>query len=341
MNEDLSDDDIGLAALGSALMTPGMNGKRIELEAVWEVWTPHGYPTAKLAFDPVWADVSPSVLDGVDLVAYERASPELRSRLTRPSVVRRLKLDLLWSAWESRRHEEGFQAFHVAEGEWLEPYALYRSFVDMAGGEKDWRRWPEEWRGMDKVRKALVELAEYEPDRTAHLLGFHAFVQYVLWSQWRGLRKSMDVSGCRLATRVPFGIPWASCEGLEFADLLEEGGVHLPGLLGVPPPRGDSIDAWWRIQCERYAYVGQIFRRLELEPAQALLDHLLQNKKGVNFNGLLRPSREACQHARERLLEWAEVAGGCEWAVRLPGPVHKWKEELFLDAGWLVLKEEG
>jgi len=337
--EETSDVDIGLAALGSVLMTPGLKGKRIELEAVWEVWQQGGQPVAKLAFDPVWADVSPAALRGVDEAAYQRVCRKLRSHATAPATVRRIKLDLLWSAWESGLHEDAFNDFHDAEGQWLQPYALYRSFADMAGCKSDWRKWPEEWQGYDKVRESLRQIAEYEPDQTAHLLGFHAFVQYILWSQWRGLKRSMDMSGCRLATRVGFGIPWASSEGLEFAGLLESEGKSLSGLPGVPPPRRECVADWWQLQHQRHLLAGQVFKRLELEPVGAVLDHLLA-KKGVNFSGLRRPSHDAIQHASQCLREWA-AGSECEWAVRLGSDSHHWQEELFHDAGWLILRQEG
>lgn len=225
-----------------------------------------------------------------------------------PSVpyekVRRLKTALLRHAFSRLsalpERQAAFDAFRTEEKSWLEDYSLFRVLMDQHGHE-DWPNWPEDTNSGEKARAWLAAQRQSDAAGIEAKLSFHAYVQWLCFSQWRAVRAYASSKKIKLMGDVPFGISWCSADVFfqpqEFN--LEWCGGAPPETYfkddyfvqrwgqnwGIPLYRWDVMEqggfAWWQRRVRKLTEVFDIFR----------IDHVLGFYRIYSFPW--RPQRNA------------------------------------------------
>jgi 4-alpha-glucanotransferase len=172
--------------------------------------------------------------------AAKPAVARLRSaRRVRFAAVRAFK-----NLWLERAHSAfarnapparraALEVFRKRHRHWLADYTLYRALSE-ENAWKSWKRWPQELRDRDPI--ALAEARK----RLAPRLRHHAYVQWQLFDQWRGIRVQAAKYGVHLYGDIPFGLNpraadiWARQQDFDFT-----------ATMGAPPDRySDKGQAW-------------------------------------------------------------------------------------------------
>jgi 4-alpha-glucanotransferase len=185
--------------------------------------SPYG-AISSVALDPILLTVDPDCIPGLDGGDFERMVAESGIRNVDPcwvhyDIARKLKLDLLRSAWarfKSAHAEDGgdgwqeFEQFQKEHESWLPYYTLFRTLMDLHGGNACWTSWPSEQQTYDGAQVWLAgsELKGELEDRR----GFCAFVQWRAFKQWLELRHEADRHGVKLMGDIPFGVSRYSCD---------------------------------------------------------------------------------------------------------------------------------
>ncbi len=234
--------------------------------------------------------------------------------------VRQLKTRLLRHAYarlgQFPERQAAFQAFRQEEGAWLEDFSLFRVLMDEHGHE-DWPNWRAEVNSGEKARAWLVARRAEDAAAIESRLGFHAYVQWLCFSQWRDLRAHATSKKVKLMGDVPFGISWCSadvffqpeqfnldwCGGAPpetyFKDdvFVQRWGQNW----GIPLYRWDRMEAdgfsWWQRRVRKLTEVFDIFR----------IDHVLGFYRIYSFPW--RPQRNA-EFVNLTLEEAAARTGG-------------------------------
>ena len=265
--------------------------------------------------------ISSTALDYLTLQISPATLPELEEKYHRTVVrflggkdlnrgpvpyvkVRRLKTALLRHAFARlSSHPQrlaDFQTFREAEKAWLEDFCLFRVLMDLQGHE-DWPNWPAEIATGEKARAWLARQRQEDPAGIEARLAFHAYVQWLCFSQWRAIRAHAAAQGVKLMGDVPFGISWCSADVF-----FHPGQFNLDWCGGAPPEtyfkddlfvqrwgqnwgiplyRWDVMEAdgfaWWRQRVQKLTEVFDIFR----------IDHVLGFYRIYSFPW--RPQRNA------------------------------------------------
>ncbi|MCB1227363.1 MAG: 4-alpha-glucanotransferase [Verrucomicrobiales bacterium] len=228
---------------------------------------------SSVALDPIFLEISaekiPELTEGEVATVRESLSVEsLDGPLVDYPTVRRAKRGLLEKAYERFRDPvrvAAFERFWEEEAGWLEDYAVFRTLIDVHGHEC-WDRWPEGARGSVEARDPRVQ--------------FHAWVQWLAFSQWRALREEGLKLGVRLMGDIPIGVSFYSADVFakpELFDLEWCGGAPPEQVFkddpfvvkwgqnwGIPLYRWDVMErgdfAWWRQRIDKLTDVFDIFR---------------------------------------------------------------------------------
>lgn len=147
----------------------------------------------------------------------------------------------LEEAWRSFASSPGaeFSQF-CADTPWLDDYALFMALRERYG-EKSWTSWPRELAGRVPVAlaQARVELA----DR----LGFHRFLQFQFFRQWRGLRQYANSKGVRLIGDLPIYVGHDSADVWDNPEFfrLHKNNFQPSHVAGVPPDYFSATGQRW------------------------------------------------------------------------------------------------
>lgn len=246
------------------------------------------------ALDPIYLAFEVGEIPGLREMDVSKAREQLKAARESPLVnypavrnVKRNLLELAWSKFESAPAPltKEFQQFRVNEAEWLDDYCLFRLLMEIHGESLTWDQWPADCRTPEKARQFLAIQRRKTPEPIDYRLGYFAFVQWLCFRQWLGLRAHAEACGVKLMGDVPIGIAWHSCDVF-----FEQGEFHLDWCGGSPPEgmgqddaffqqwgqnwgiplyRWDHMQAngfaWWRRRIARLTRIFQIFR----------LDHIL------------------------------------------------------------------
>src|SRR5262249_21328164 len=111
-------------------------------------------------------------------------------------TVKKLKLDLLRMAFKNfAQQDQGsmgsyqrseFETFKKQQQSWLPHYSLFRTLVDVNGGNACWPQWPEAQRLPDSAEQWLNKqpnAKQLKEDRE-----FYCYVQWVASRQWLDVR---------------------------------------------------------------------------------------------------------------------------------------------------------
>jgi len=264
---------------------------------------------SSIALDYLTLEITPTIVPEIDDKFYRTTvrflgGDELQEGPVQYDKVRKLKTNLLRHGYSrlSKKTKRGkeFAAFCKAEASWLEDYCLFRVLMDIHGHE-DWPNWPEETNSGAKARAWLAEQRVTHTAEIAEKLGYHAYVQWLCFSQWRAVRAYAAEQGVKLMGDVPFGISWCSsdvffepeqfnlewCGGAPpetyFKDdyFVQRWGQNW----GIPLYRWDVMEAdgfgWWQRRVKKLTEVFDIFR----------IDHVLGFYRIYSFPW--RPQRNA------------------------------------------------
>ncbi|MGY8690693.1 MAG: 4-alpha-glucanotransferase, partial [Verrucomicrobiales bacterium] len=117
-------------------------------------------PLSLFALDPILLDVSPWTLDDLQSVAYDRLTKDVSSSHGSESnalsynKVKKLKLDLLWQAFEhfwkthfleGSSRARDYHRFCKREAAWLPDCSMYRMLMDFEQGRESWEDWSEDY----------------------------------------------------------------------------------------------------------------------------------------------------------------------------------------------------
>ena len=260
---------------------------------------------SSVALDYLTLDLSPAVVPELDEKFYGSITGILRVDLLRHGSVnypkvRRLKNTLLRRAFSQIESQPGrmaqFEAFCEKEASWLDDFCLFKVLMEEHGHE-DWTNWREDLNTAAKARAWRDAKADEIDD---HIL-FHAYVQWLCFSQWGELRAYANGKGVKLMGDIPFGISWCSADVFfkpEQFDLSWCGGAppetyfkddyfvqHWGQNWGIPHYRWDVMERggfqWWRQRTQKLTVVFDIFR----------IDHVLGFYRIYSFPW--RPTRNA------------------------------------------------
>lgn len=185
--------------------------------------SPYG-AISSIALDPVLLTVEPGSVPELDKRDYEWIVDQsgIREQDTghvNYALVKKLKLDLLRSSWarfsaklnnKSSKEVEEFQQFQNEHAAWLPSYSLFRTFIDLHGGNACWTHWPAEHQEPGSAQ-AWLEKSEIK-EKLVDDMAFYAFVQWLAFKQWTELRQYADEHSVALMGDIPFGVSRYSCD---------------------------------------------------------------------------------------------------------------------------------
>jgi len=249
---------------------------------------------SSIAIEPMTLDCTPSGLKDLPSEAFAEVTggydlEALNSGPVHYSEVRELKQKLLKTAYKSfcsnvlgrvdTRAAE-FEAFCQVEASWLNDYCLFRLLMDREGGSQVWQQWREVYQDKSRALAAIVEEAKSRPEAIDRELRYHAYVQWIAFSQWRELAGYAASKGVALMGDIPFGVSLYSVDvwaDLEIFDLDWYGGAPPETLFkddefvqkwgqnwGIPLYRWDVLEGrnfdWWRRRISKTTEIFRMFR---------------------------------------------------------------------------------
>ncbi len=267
---------------------------------------------SSVALDPLLLEMSPEAVPGLtedDIASARAAMPTsaLEGNLVDYPAVRAAKRHLLEAAF-ARFHAQGkapqkaaFDAFRSSESDWLADYCAFRFLMDREGGRETWDTWPDDYNTPEKARAFIDAEKRQSPEATDSALNFHAFVQWVAFSQWKALRQHARSRHVRLMGDIPIGVSYYSVDVFfqrEQFDLEWCGGAPPETIFkddpfvqkwgqnwGIPLYRWHDMEKagfpWWKRRIRKLTEVFDIFR----------IDHVLGFYRIYSFPW--RPQRNA------------------------------------------------
>jgi 4-alpha-glucanotransferase len=249
---------------------------------------------SSVAIDPTTIFVSPDSLVDLPREDYEAVVSKfdlykLRIGPVNYPKVKALKRDLLWKAYERfcnhdvRRNTsraKKFRAFAKEQSGWLIGHTLFRVLVEENDGDERWDKWPEEQRTQAAASRWLKEQSVFKRKELDRKIRFHAYVQWIAFTQWRELKAHCDSRGVALMGDVPYGVSYYSSDVFsqpEIFDLSWSGGAPPEKVFksdpftekwgqnwGIPLYRWDLIRrggfAWWRQRVQMVREIFHLFR---------------------------------------------------------------------------------
>ena len=142
---------------------------------------------------------------------------------------------LLRLAYSRFTPDEGYAAFLEENGAWLPDYALFMALKESYGGAP-WLDW------QDSLR--LREKTALEAARKTHeeQIGYHYFVQYLFFRQWKALRAYANGKGIRIIGDVPIYVPLDSADVWVNYKLFQLDESRHPTVVAGCPPDGFTAD---------------------------------------------------------------------------------------------------
>ena len=249
---------------------------------------------SSVALDPIYLALDATEVPGLTEADLNNARNHLggamRAKWVDYPAVRRIKrglLELAWSRFDvtSSLFAEEFAQFKSEQAEWLNDYTLFRYLMEFHGEALTWDQWPDTCKTPEKAYEFLEKLRRNDPALIDYRLGYFAFVQWLCFRQWKGLRAHAKLRQIKLMGDVPIGISFHSCDVF-----FEQAEFHLDWFGGSPPEgmgqsdpffqqwgqnwgiplyRWDHMEAngfrWWKKRIARLTTFFDIFR----------LDHIL------------------------------------------------------------------
>ena len=249
---------------------------------------------SSLAIEPGTIAISPKLLPDISATKFNAiAKPKLLAELRAGPVnypkVKALKRRLLDAAFANflKTHfnrntprAKNFRAFLMENADWLSDYALFRVLMEENGGTPTWDRWQQEHRGPRRARTWLLSLPEKRRDDLSRQQLFHAYVQWIAFSQWQSVKAHGTAKKVYLMGDIPFGVGRYSADvwaNRSFFDLEWSGGAPPEKTFkcdpftekwgqnwGIPNYRWDELRRhnfeWWRTRVGNIQKVFHLYR---------------------------------------------------------------------------------
>lgn len=202
-----------------------------------------------MALEPSTLAVTPETL--MDLKAEDFAAitarhdvAALREGPVKYAAVKKLKHELLYAAFKNFRSRGGdrdrlraFADFEQDNGDWLPDYAAHRALVSWHEESEVSGTWPNEHRSPTAVRVWMEDLTPGSKRQFRDLIRFHAYVQWVAYSQWREVRAHAERENVALIGDLPVGVSIYS------TDVWRDPGIFdLERSCGAPPEKVFKAD---------------------------------------------------------------------------------------------------
>lgn len=124
--------------------------------------------------------------------------------------VKKLKRELLEAAFKTFETDKArmrvFAKFEKAQKSWLENYALHRALVSWHDESEVSTDWPKEHRSPKAALEWVKALKPKDKRRMRDLMKFHAYVQWIAWTQWQEVREHAEKEDVALMGDVPVGV---------------------------------------------------------------------------------------------------------------------------------------
>ena len=249
---------------------------------------------SSLAIEPTTIALSPELLPDLTAGKFKAiAKPKLLAELRAGAVnypkVKALKHALLDAAFtrflkvhfnRDTPRAKSFRAFLMDNADWLSDYALFRVLMGANGGSPAWDRWAPEHRGPRRARTWLLSLPEKRRDDLSRQQLFHAYVQWIAFSQWQAVKAYGTAKKVFLMGDIPFGVGRYSADvwaNRSFFDLEWSGGAPPEKTFkvdpftekwgqnwGIPNYRWDELRRhnfeWWRTRVGNIQKVFHLYR---------------------------------------------------------------------------------
>ena len=179
-------------------------------------------PISVYALDPILLDVSPWTLDDLQPATYDEVTQTSATKSGATNVhglaynrVKKVKLDLLWQAfehfWEAHFLKGSIRArdyhrFCHRERKWLPDYCMYRMLMDFEQGHESWENWSKDYGRYEEARQFVAAISAKKPEALERQLAFYAYVQWIADIQWRDVRAHAERLDIRLITDLHCGI---------------------------------------------------------------------------------------------------------------------------------------
>ncbi|MGH9550590.1 MAG: 4-alpha-glucanotransferase, partial [Terriglobales bacterium] len=207
------------------------------------------------ALDPAYLAITPDAVPGLSAEMVADAVPDhVRQDLQSGSVqyhkVKQLKNRLLAAAFAQFEkndisagspHAKALSKFSEENQRWLEPYTLYRTLIDLHGGDTRWTVWEPQFQTFTQAQEAVSQLPNASEMEEARK--FWAYVQWVAYTQWRELKDYAGSKSVDLMGDLPFGVGRYSVDVWYERELFD-----LDWSCGAPPEKffqGDRFTRQW------------------------------------------------------------------------------------------------
>jgi 4-alpha-glucanotransferase len=196
-------------------------------------------PISSHALAPALLTLDPDEVPGLTEEIVKRFAPaawleELRVGRVKHGAVRSLKLEILLAAAANFLREPDpalmaeFDDFKQAQAHWLKPYTLYRVLIREYDGNPNWTDWRPEHRTLAGAENWANQ--HHAQDKVAQLREGLAFIQWVGWRQWRGVKDHARRLGVCLMGEMSFGVGRCSEDVWAYQELFD-----LDWNMGTPP----------------------------------------------------------------------------------------------------------
>jgi 4-alpha-glucanotransferase len=204
-----------------------------------------------MAIEPTTIATLPGVLPDLSQEDFNRIVARyeldaLRHGIVQYRVVKKLKRELLYAAFRTFRSRSAdksraktFADFERAHADWLPDYATHRALVSWHEECEDCEQWPREHGSPTAVRVWIESLTPTSKRQLRDLMRFHAYVQWIAYSQWLTVRARAEQEGVALMGDIPVGVSRHSADVWRHPDIFD-----LKHSSGAPPEKAFRTDAF-------------------------------------------------------------------------------------------------
>ena len=202
-----------------------------------------------MALEPTTIATLPSVLPDLIPEDFARITARydldaLRQGIVQYRELKRLKRQLLYAAFKTFRSRsadklraKAFAEFERANADWLPDYATHRALVSWHEECEDCDQWPREHRSPAAVRVWMESLTPTSRRHLRDLMRFHAYVQWIAYTQWLDVRAHAEREGVALIGDIPVGVSRHSADVWREPDIFD-----LKHSSGAPPEKAFRAD---------------------------------------------------------------------------------------------------
>jgi 4-alpha-glucanotransferase len=202
-----------------------------------------------MAIDPTTIATTPGILPDLTPEDFSRITSRydlaaLREGAVNYRQVKNLKRQLLYAGFKNfrsrnadKRRAMAFAEFERENAVWLPDYAMHRAIVSWHEESEISDQWPREQRSPAAARVWLESLTPSSRRQIRDLARYHAYVQWIAYSQWLGVRAHAEREGVALMGDVPVGVSRHSADVWANPDIFD-----LKRSIGAPPEKAFKAD---------------------------------------------------------------------------------------------------